>query len=613
MAHKEGVIYCRISAADVRRARAETRGQDQAEFEKALAEKVTMHLAECREYAHDEGIVIAQEFVDNNRSASRFSTKSLPERDSMLLWLRQRPGRRFVVLSTEVERLYRQSGEAAQFCEMARRTPLIVMSTDGETWDLTTANGEANFMGAVAKAQRESGKISERRRRRERKRAQDGGYWGTDPFGYHKVYEADLGGGRYYTGRLEIDPREAAAIREAARHLIAGGRLRRVVLDWNAAGITTRTGKPWTVPLLRGMLLNPRLNGKRVHRPGDNWGRAPRTADGAVSDGLWDAILDDGTFAALQVVLTDPSRRTYDGNNARKYLLVGLAYCGRCGARMKTQKGRLMTDGTVARRYVCPDRALGGNLCTGRSVPAVDEHVTQVVFNWLLPDGPYAQYVAGLDAMRADAEQIAAIEQEDQVLRLRKRAISTAIASGAMDLEVGADAAEQINTRLYELQRARAALQLAEAPETHRPPTTEEWASWDATARHEFLSQFADKVVIYPGVRGQRYFDPEMVDVIPSRWADHIERSTLAVVGTAPVRRLGRSKEAVTTYLERHPWSTAKQVAAALEMNWSHAYNVLNALEDEGLIARQRPGRGRGGGKVSMKFALASAAQANAS
>jgi DNA invertase Pin-like site-specific DNA recombinase len=537
---RPGVIYVRISANDVQKARRGRKDITVAELEAALAEKALMHAAECREYAADQHIQIIAEFIEKNRSASRYrgDNKPLPVRGDMLAWLAAHTdgATPIVVLSTEVERLYRDVEDATVLVNVAKRAPLIVMSTDGETYDLCTANGEQNFYGAVSKGAREAAKVSERRRRRERKRAAEGGYWGQEPFGYRKVYETDGDTGqRFYTGRLEIVPEQADRIADAARWLIdqaalhpgKSPSLRHVVTDWAERGVVTNVqGRPFSQTEIRRLLLNPRVNGKRVHRPGNHFGRAPRTGPGTVTDGLWEPILDDETFAAVRAILTDPVRRTNqkgDGRNL-KHLLSGLAVCGLCGARMKAARGIVRKDGTRNVRYACIPDGVHGCGHAARSMAPVDDYVRAQVADWLRPDGPYDRYVEQLRSGGAGARaRRTAIDHEMNILKARLKGIEQSLARG-LDPEVAQGAIERIRADQDTLRAERDQLKAAAAAKTKRPPTAEQRQAWTVAQEREWLRQFVDHVVIRPAGQGRRLFDGSTVDVIPTAWARGLGR-----------------------------------------------------------------------------------------
>ncbi len=123
-----------------------------------------------------------------------------------------------------------------------------------------------------------------------------------------KLRKADngehLGGRRLYgytTGDRAIVPDEAQRIRDAARAVFEGRTLSSIVRQWNDGGVPTSTGSPWKQSTVSQMLKNRAYNG-RVTLRGEDHGPAN-----------WEAIFDEATFAAVQAIMSDPSRATEEG------------------------------------------------------------------------------------------------------------------------------------------------------------------------------------------------------------------------------------------------------------------------------------------------------------
>ena len=173
-----------------------------------------------------------------------------------------------------------------------------------------------------------------------------------------------------HTGdRTQLVDDEAAAIRDAARRVLAGETLSSIVKDWNRRGVRTVTGGPWRVNSLSSMLLQRRL----VTEP---------------------AILDAETHARLAEL--HASRRKGPRRATRRYLLTGLLRCWRCGGTL-----RGMSRARGADLYVCPGPPHGG--CSGTAVTAdhAEEAVKDLVLARLDTVQPPADVADGHDAVRA--------------------------------------------------------------------------------------------------------------------------------------------------------------------------------------------------------------------
>jgi len=157
---------------------------------------------------------------------------------------------------------------------------------------------------------------------------------------------------------------EAAAIREAARRVLAGETLSSVVRDWNERGLTTAGGGPWRVNSLSSLLVQARLVAP------------PR-------------ILDDETHA--QLLALHASRGKGPRRTTRRYLLTGLLRCWRCGGTM-----RGMPRAGGADLYVCPGPPHGG--CSGTAITA--DHAEEAVSDMVL-----AHLAASVPAAPADGRE----------------------------------------------------------------------------------------------------------------------------------------------------------------------------------------------------------------
>lgn len=169
--------------------------------------------------------------------------------------------------------------------------------------------------------------------------------------------------------RTAVVPEEAAAIREAARRVLAGETLSAIVKEWNRRGVRTAGGGPWRVNSLSNLLLQPRLVAEPV-------------------------ILDVETHARL--VELHASRRKGPRRATRRYLLTGLLRCWRCGGTL-----RGMSRSRGGDLYVCPGPPHGG--CSGTAITAdhAEDAVRDLVLARLDRLDPPATDLDGHDAVRA--------------------------------------------------------------------------------------------------------------------------------------------------------------------------------------------------------------------
>lgn len=185
---------------------------------------------------------------------------------------------------------------------------------------------------------------------------------GRTPYGY--VAEID--------GTFRVEPGEAGLVRRLfdlyageAPPEISGGPenpkddgptggpgLRRIAGVFNAEGLRTRSGRPWTPVTLSGMLRNRVYTGSYLRY-------------GMRIAGNHERIVPRDVFNRAQTVMASrsPVRRR---RALTPYLLSGLARCWSCGRGMHGQERRrswTRADGSTATRayryYACPSRSAG--------------------------------------------------------------------------------------------------------------------------------------------------------------------------------------------------------------------------------------------------------------
>ena len=266
---------------------------------------VERQLADCRALAARKGWAVAQEYVDNDISAS--GAQRRPQYRQMLEDIKT--GALDAVIVWAEDRLHRHPKELEEFFEIIDAAGIKDLATVSGDTDLSTDDGKlkARILGAVAA--NESAKLTRRIRRKHEELAQRGKLsgGGTRPYGF----EDD---------RLTIRPDEAHIIKELATRVLSGDSLRSMCRDLDERAVLTVTGVSWTPHVLRRMLMSGRISGQREHL-GEIVGPAE-----------WPAIIAPADTARLRSVLGDPRRRT--NRSPRRYLLAGMLRCSLCGATL---------------------------------------------------------------------------------------------------------------------------------------------------------------------------------------------------------------------------------------------------------------------------------------
>lgn len=258
------------------------------------------------------------EYIDNDVSASK-KRKPRPDFERMLVDLAA--GQVDAVVTWDLDRLYRQPKDLERLIDLAEDRGLMLATITGDA-DLSTDNGRlyARIKAAVARGEVE--RKSARQKLGHQQRAEKGIPWGDRRlFGYTEDYE--------------LHPVEAPRVRDAYQRRIAGGSFGSIAAEWNADGLTTTLGNRWKGPAISRLLRNPKYAGFSAHNKV------------VVGKGQWPAIVSEEVWRTAQAVMSVLAEK-HPGGYTRKYLLSGIALCGRCGGKLS---GSVSNAGVVA--YKC--------------------------------------------------------------------------------------------------------------------------------------------------------------------------------------------------------------------------------------------------------------------
>jgi DNA invertase Pin-like site-specific DNA recombinase len=443
---------------------------------------IERQLEDCRAEAERLGWTVAEEYVDDDISA--YSGKQRPAYQQMLDDIAD--GHRDAIIVWHIDRLHRRPIELEELARVCARAGLTDLRTVHGEFDLASGDGMlmARVLAAVAANE------SDAKRRRSRRKMQQiaesgqphmgGGY---RPFGF----EDD---------RITHRPSEAQVIRDITERVLAGETLASVGRWLAESDVQTVGGNMWRTQVIRGLLLNPRIYGQRVHR------------GQPIGPGVWEPIITPEQGEALRALLTNPDRDRRKTRAARRYLLSGMCRCGRCGTTM------VSVPRYEERRYLCRSgHDFGGCGGMGINAPGCEAIVTEAVL--LRLDSPtlhdaMAGRVDDDATARALSEQIAAdTEQLDELAQLYAARSITAPewTSARTTIEARRDAARR---RLSSLSGTRALDAYIGQGEALRA----QWSDLNLDRQRAIVKAIVDHVVIHPGVRGARSVAVERVEPI---------------------------------------------------------------------------------------------------
>jgi len=438
-----------------------------------------------------KGWKLAGEYPDNETSASK-------SRENGTNWARLlediKGGKVDAVVAVDLDRLLRTTRDLNTLIDLGAK----VVTVDGEI-DLSTADGEFRATMLAGIARFEVRRKSERQKRANEQRAQQGNRIGGSrrQFGYAK------------DGVTMIE-KEAAAIADGYDALLSGVPLAAIARDWNARGLVTtqkrqaRSGhagepSPWAAYSVRQVLRNPRNAGIVTHRGAEI--RTAKNGDGNEVEvhSAWERIVEEATYKAAVALLEDPSRRT--AGTSGKYLLTGIARCGVAGCGAHAHAGGAARPGV--RAYRCS----GSMGHFARMGDPVDNYVAALVVARL--SRPDAR-----DLIVKPGEDTKALRREVRVIDHRINELAGSVGAGIFKLaEVEAPLAKlrsqrgEIEDRIADAGRVDVLGALIGASDVK--------ARWDELTidRQRTVVDALMTVTLHPVGRGTRTFRPETVGI----------------------------------------------------------------------------------------------------
>ena len=369
--------------------------------------------ADCRALATTLGATVVSVHADNDISA--YSKKPRPGYRALLADVRA--GAVNAVLVWHTDRLHRSPRELEDYITACEPGSVATHTVKAGPLDLSTPSGRlvARQLGSVARYEVEH---AVERMQRAKQRSADAGTWkgGRRPFGY----EPD---------GVTIREAEAQLLRSGVDAILAGASVRSVARDWNAAGSTTATGRPWSLHGPRRVILRPRNAGLMEHR------------GQVVGPACWPPILEVEKWRTVVRLLTEPSRRTNPGQSARKWLGSGLYRCGVCAGPVRATRSKGM------RSYRC----LVGHVVRGQA--DVDAYVEAVIVARLRRADAANLLRPPTSAFDVQAAEVRAVE-----LRHRLNQLANLFAQGGIDAEQLAAGTRSLNA---DLDRVRADIDAA--------------------------------------------------------------------------------------------------------------------------------------------------------
>ena len=268
--------------------------------------------ARLEAYCSAKGWVLLHTYIDGGYSGGNTNRPAL---QAMLAQLRETHVDAVVVY--KLDRLSRSQKDTLTLIEdklLAHGTDFVSIN---ENFDTSTPFGRAMIGILSVFAQLEKDQITERFTMGRIGRGKAGYFHGggNAPTGY-----------TYADGVLSVNEYEAMQVREAFDLFLAGKSINAI---WHI--LSGKYTTKWTATKVRNVLKNSLYIGK-IHFMGQEY------------NGLHQSIVEEDIFTAANHLLNSLSRETAKTTSQRNpfragYLLSGLVYCGRCGARYSANHG----------------------------------------------------------------------------------------------------------------------------------------------------------------------------------------------------------------------------------------------------------------------------------
>jgi site-specific DNA recombinase len=464
----------------------------------------------CRMFCNDRNWPVAEVYIDNNTSAYREDIKR-DEFERLLADVRadHLAGRRNAIVTWQADRLLRTIEDASAIVAVAKRYQTLIANVDGAL-DLSTVDGRKYFYELAVAAQYESQLKSERLKLKHEELRRIGRWaGGRRPFGYrvvgtklHSRKRADCTRSDDDTCplvecELEIEPREADAIRDAAQRVLSGDSLTGIQREWVLRGIRRPNGGILASQHLRDLLVSPRLTGRRR-------GQDPEAPP------QWPPILTIAEHEQL-IAKLGPGRNPVGERKdpgPRVYLLRGVLYCAverdgqRCGTKLRGKPSE------TKRRYVCDTRDGG---CEGVKVvaDAVEEHVRDAVI------AAFDDPELCLKIHKRFAEKLASLALEQEVMEQKKTATEALVRLGddyADGLLTGIQverATRRLQQRINTAEAKLAGIRQSPRIMVDLPDSSQAveaaWDEWNLEERRQIIRLAIERVWVKRAGQGKRF------------------------------------------------------------------------------------------------------------
>ncbi|MEF3305345.1 recombinase family protein [Paenibacillus sp. GYB003] len=322
---------------------------------------------ELIKYAEQKGLKVVRVYCDGGYSGKDFNR---PEFQKMMKDLEK--GEFQIILAWRVDRISRNNKDVLTLIEnelRPRNCKLLISIGD---IDSSTDNGfmMISLLGTLAQHERAS--IISRVKLGMNKRASEGKWNGGLIYGYDCVDK-----------KLVINEAESDVIRNIFQMRLDGMGYKAIAHRLNERGITTKTGKLFSIFSIKTILTNPTYIGQNRWSYHQDWNirrRKGKNEEPILVEGQHEAIISLELWNKVQAVqLASKNSVSTNKNYNGEFLLSGLLRCPKCGAGTVMSKTKKYDGSGYHLYYMCQAYHSKGKVACGTNLIPKDRIEGQVI------------------------------------------------------------------------------------------------------------------------------------------------------------------------------------------------------------------------------------------
>jgi len=441
------------------------RVSSQGQADKDLS--IPAQLKALREYALKKGGSVAVEYIDEAESAR---SADRPKFQEMIFAAKQKVCLFDTILVWKFSRFARNREDSILYKKLLKKHGIDVISINEPIDD--TPSG--HLMEAMLEAVDEFYSLnlsSDTIRGMKENAARGFQNGGVAPYGYKRVKSVINGNERV---KLELEPSEASVVRRMFEMAAKGLGTKEVVKTLTKEGLKTRAGFPWSKTVLHYMLTNETYTGTIVFnrfKQSEEVRKRNEPEKLIRVENAHPAIIDKETFTKVgELMKSRAPKIMHPREVSSDYLLSGMVFCGKCGAKMvgsSAKSGKFFY-------YACQNYLKRGkDICDCKFIPQakLEDAVIAKIRERVITKENIGKLVRDIneELLASKGSLLDRVHEQDlKVVEANKRLqkLYNALETGQLELADLAPRIKDLRTQIDALEGVKAALNAELAKET---------------------------------------------------------------------------------------------------------------------------------------------------